>query len=407
MRANGTDAAPDGMVIKAYPAAAGLPADRALPTEEERQALERNAPLTFLFCTSRSGVSLLHSLLDGHPELVQIPTYLKAFDFFAAYPALWAMTPEEAAQTFANYKPHDVLFDTRLSTWHRNRLGPDMKTAVTVDKEAFVAALVSALPRKDFSARNFVYSVMVAYAWCLGQPYQRAHTALLHIHHGDWLWPDAEIEKSALNPAPTQRGIDLLRPDKILVTIRNPVETIASYKNLVDQYELSDEEKAIYRERYLRLMIQDWIRHERVRHSGIPLKIVSLEAMRSQTQKTMSDVAEWLGLTTDHREMASPTFYGETWWGDSFSKPSNHPKPAKSIPLPKWTDPDHVFFFTAVGNLSSRHGYALPAGWKSPMIQHTFNALHRFWLHLLLKKNKNFQFLFSDRKEFLRRLSGS
>lgn len=377
-------------VIKAYPAAAGLAADRPLPTGEDRQSLERNAPLTFLFCTSRSGVILLHALLDGHPELVQVPTYLKAFDFFAAHPTLWCMEAPEAARTFADYGRHDVLFDTGLSAWHRGRLGPDMKTVVTVDKNAFIAALTSTLPKSGFSAREFIYAVILAYAWCLGQPYQQARAVLLHIHHGDWLWPDAEIEKSALDPIPTERGIDLMRPDKVLVTVRDPVETIASCKKLVAQYKLSPNDEALYRERYLRLLIQDWHRHERIRLDSLPLKIVPLEQIRRQTRETMADAAEWLGLSPNWGPLEDPTLYGEIWWGDSFTEPSDRPKAPRPPSPPRLADPDHVFFFTGAGDYATASGYSAPSGWGLGLVRMLARGCHAIRQGSLTAERRNF-----------------
>jgi hypothetical protein len=314
-------------------------------------------PFAVLFCTSRSGVTLLHTLLDGHPEVLQIPTYCKLYDFFAEYPGILE-APEKAIQAFVAYPNHDHMFDTDLSVFmHRGRIGVDGSARVVVSKAAFSTAAISLLGSGPISPRDFAVAVVVAYCWCLGQDLDRAKVVVIQIHHGDWLFSKQLVESWNLSPASPERdGIEVLRPDKALASVRNPVETLESLEQFVSKTAVPAECESNL-ERCIRLYIQDVLRHELCRSAGIPLQVSRLEDLRCQTRQEMNRIAEWLGVEPDHPQLLTPTAYGLPWYGDPFSTPSATPKPQPPIKPLSPTDPDHALVLLTVGRILAPLGY--------------------------------------------------
>lgn len=339
----------------------------AIPTARDREIIEQNTPLAFLFCTSRSGTMLLQTMLDGHPELLHVPTFFKFFDFIASIPSYSTMSRRAIADAFVSYPAHAHLLNTERSHLFRGRLGHDMTATVVIDGIALAEALESLLPPEGATARQILFAIIMAFNWCLARPLTRARIALAHIHHGDWLWCENEVERYNLLPTPlVGNGIDILRPDKLIITVRNPVETIESLERLANAQGLAPEKAENQFDIYMRLYCQDWRRHDLIQSDGIAARIVRLEDMRASCRGVMRQLTEWLSIDSSFSGLTEATAYGLPWHSDIFSPPSTSPRPQAPLRELDLGNPDHALVFLAARQQLVSHGYLASATATSP-----------------------------------------
>lgn len=302
---------------------------------------------------------LLHSLLDGHPEILHIPHTFKFYDFVAATPGLSEMTGAEIADAFVKYPSHLPLFDSQESVLLRGRLGANMDDRVVIDRAAFCEGMAKLLPGKMHSARQVFFAAVYVHAWCQGQSVSHARVVLMHLHHGDWLWPGALVETCNISSASAIKGIDILRPDKLIVSVRNPADQIRSLERFVPLAVSDVVERQVWFERYLKLLAQDWKRIELARASGISLRIVKLEDLRSRLQQELDDLACWMGIAPSVFAMNYATVFGLPWWGDIYSNPSQLPNSPEPIASPSALNPDHLFLYSAIGEIIASMKYPM------------------------------------------------
>lgn len=341
------------MALIKYPASV-----RPLPGRDDLDRVAR-LPLIQLMICGRSGSMLLHALLDGHPEILHIPHTFKFYDFVAATPNLGEMSGAAIADAFVAHPTHHPLFDSQKSVLLRGRLGHNMDDRVVIETDTFCEVMTKLLPGQGHDARRIFFAAVLAHAWCQGQLVRQAKVVFMHLHHGDWLWSDALTETSNLSPNLSGTGVDILAPDKIVVTARNPVEQICSLERFVNTAVTDDAERKIWFERYLRMLVQDWKRLELVKAAGIPLRVVRLEDLRSRTRQELDDLARWMGINTSISSIDNPTVFGLPWWGDIYSTPSLSPNPPEPIASPSALNADHLFLYASVGETIASMKYPI------------------------------------------------
>jgi hypothetical protein len=238
-----------------------------------------------------------------------------------------------------------------------------MDVAVEIDTAAFADAITSALPARGFTHRQLLYALMLGFGWCLGQDPERTTVMFWHMHHADWLFPSAEIERSNICPFPAWEGIDLVRPDRLILSIRNPVETLSSLVGLVSQQGLSPEQKERQFNIYLKLYVQDLARVSRIRAANIPVKIVRLEDIRQRTRETLTVIAQWLGVDAGDVALQKPSAFGHLWFGDIYISPTNAPKPQPPIVPLHSSDPDQALVRAVGAKVLRENGYESANAW--------------------------------------------
>lgn len=329
---------------------------RPAPTPDDlKRSLE--LPLIQMVVCGRSGSMLVQALLDGNAQVLQIPHTFKFYDFVAAWTLFVGMTPDEVAKTFVEHAAHAALFDSEQSVLLRARLGEDMGTRVVFDRQAFAAAMARLLEGGPCSPRRVLYAAVLAYAWCAGRDLSRAKVIFMHLHHGDWHWPRILVEDCNIRVQGTMDWYDVLPPDGVVVSIRNPADQIASYKNFVLRALQTTEERRSWYERYLRLLIQDWRRIALYAAVGVPFCTVQLEHLRLDKDSTMERLLGWMGLEPDPQAAAEPTIHGLPWWGDIYMQPTRVLNPPMPVARPSASDADAVFLYAGAPGAAAAQGY--------------------------------------------------
>lgn len=314
-----------------------------------------NLPLIFLICCGRSGSLLLHSLIDGHPEILHIPQVFKFFDFYFTYQkTIHTQKGCEIAELFFRFSSHERLFDSTKSDHLNGRLGRLKTTQIKVSFPKFREKLSSILDKPEQNFKIILKKIIIAYLAACKIPIKNPRAFLLHLHHGDWLKPDLCLDKSNLGNILFDH--QEIWPDKILISLRNPADALASVANYVSLLNLKDEDKSKIYEKYLLLLIQDWFRVQLIQKIKINFKFVRLEDLRIEFEDEIKNLAEWLNITPSNI-LNKPTFYSFEWWGDIYSKSSN--KIHRPVPpiLPSLSNQDHVYLYSQIGDIAGEFGY--------------------------------------------------
>lgn len=277
-------------------------------------------PLVQIVVAGRSGSSLVHAYLDGHPQLLHVPHTFKFFDFVMAQRGLLDLTPGEIARSFADSPLSVFLFDTAKSVIIGGRLGEDGRVAIRVDKDAFCRAFESTMAEAALTYRTVFLGLVVAYGWCVGQDVMGARAVLQHLHHGDWLWPNLLLDRSNCPEPPALDGYQMLAPAKIIQSIRNPYDTFQSAAAFARQHGLDDAAAVELQEVLVHLFAQDWLRSRVIAGHGDECgRLIRIEDLRRDPLQTMRDCAAWIGIEDDTASLAHLTYFGFPWLGDIYT----------------------------------------------------------------------------------------
>lgn len=336
---------------------------RSLPTPAELRHL-LPLPLTQLIVCGRNGSMFLHALLDGHPEILHIPHIFKFYDYLASFQDFSKLDGVSLARAFVDAPSHAPIFDSDTSVLLRGRLGPSLDTRILIDKEFFVSAMAAVLPGAGHNARSILCAILLAHGYCTAKSIDSVRHLFVHIHHGDWLWPEAVEERCNLRNEALGGGLDWLAPDRLIITVRNPADQIRTYEKFILKAVDTTTSYSEWMERYLRLLVQDWLRIELARASGLNTKVLRLEDLRTDLSKELRNLTAWMKVNYLSDTIMVPTAFGQPWWGDIYSTPSLEIKPPELIMSPCADYVDHRFVYKLTEAAVIEQGYpVMPKSW--------------------------------------------
>ena len=271
-----------------------------------------------LLAFGRSGTGLLHSLIDGHPEISTLPgVYLRGYFNRGVWDRLSADGWRGLSQRFAD--EFAVLFDARASKPIPSRLGEQSffigktegMTAVgenrdeflSLDREAFCTAasrLMEGMERVD--PMSFLMVVHAAFEEAVGSAGGSSGSGanrrlcFYHIHN-----PDDYAMANFLRHAPDVR---------LLMTVREPLRNCES--SLRANFEENNYDKCVHR------ILEMLFGIDRIPFRMRDSAGIRLEDLKARPEPTIAALCAWLGV--EH----SPTLYemtaqGKKWWGDPLS----------------------------------------------------------------------------------------
>ena len=261
----------------------------------------------------RSGTGLLHSLIDGHPEISTLPSvYLRGYFMRGVWERLsadsWRRLPENFANEFA------VLFDARSMRPIPSRLGEGlfqigMKEGMTavgesrneylsLNKEVFCKVALRLM--KEMENINPMSFLMVIHATFEEMTTSNKsthickHLCFYHIHN-----PDDYAISNFLRYAPNVR---------LLMTVREPIQNcVSKLRNCLDDYN-----KCVGS--ILALLFGfDCVPFHMRDSIG-----VRLEDLKIRPEKTIEALSAWLGVEANP-SLFEMTAQGKKWWGDPSS----------------------------------------------------------------------------------------
>jgi len=269
-----------------------------------------NAPVALLHF-GRSGTGLLHSLIDGHPEISTLPgTYLQGYFNPGVWDALaaggWRELPDRFADMF------QVLFDANSPNpvparpreavpflgqrEGMTRVGEDRDETLTLDRDAFRAEALKRLSGLEIAdPMSFLMVVHAAYEAVTGGDGEK-NTVFYHFHN-----PDDFAKLNFLRYAPEAR---------LLMMVREPVESLESW--IRRMVRAGDCENIV--QRILAMLFAV----DQVAFRAQDAVGVRLEDVKARPEETMQALCGWLGVEEDPC-LYEMTAQGKKWWGDPSS----------------------------------------------------------------------------------------
>lgn len=336
--------------------------ERPLPSSAQIRRIV-NLPLIQLFVVGRSGSILLHSLLDSHPHVLDIPHTFKFYDFVFSPDGMAGASVAKLGQRFVDFDQHRRFFDSSLSVHIGGRLGPEMRHRILVDKNAFCLAFMHCLRECSRAAccmntKTVFYCIQIAYGWCVGRDLDQVRVVFHHLHHGDWLYPDLLLDFFNLKRELHYNSADIMKADRLVLTVRDPYRAYSSVCNYAAQISSGRNEEIKLCDLYLRLLLQDWIRLRFLTvNTEIPLLSIRMEDMHSNIDKVLEDFGQFSGVSASVPQLQVSQFYGYAWHGDIYTVPTTA---VGNVKHRKYSDfwQDNVLIDYALDSFPTQFGYS-------------------------------------------------
>ena len=257
--------------------------------------------ITALIYFGRSGTGLLHSLIDGHPEITTLPSiYFSDFFNHSTWEKIIAHGWSGMADNFASIYP--ILFDAsnKFETFDfigikdgMANVGTDRNEVLSVDKKGFIKELNQLMDCYDhLDAFIFFKLIHLAYEITLKNFKEKSHI-FYHIHD-----PDTHAKLNFLKLAPNTNW---------LMMVREPLQNCES--SIKKSYDNNDY-KSISIRIFQILFEVDQSIFQRDNSIG-----VRLEDLKEYPKKTIPAICGWLGIK-EHDSLYQMTAQGKRWWGD-------------------------------------------------------------------------------------------
>ena len=267
--------------------------------------------ITAMIHFGRSGTGLLHSLIDGHPEVSTLPSiyFSEFFDHFT-WEKIIAGGWEEMADRFTT--TYAVLFDassaikiaSKDKTFIHNigrkegmtNVGTERDEVVSVDKKVFIKELKRLMDCHDrLDAVTFFKLVHSAYEKAL-HDHNEKNLIFYHIHN-----PDTYALLNFLRLAPNTNW---------LMMVREPLQSCESW--LMNSFR--DNDYRIIAVRIFQMLFEvDQAIFRNENSIG-----VRLEDLKEYPKETILALCGWLGIK-EKDSLYQMTAQGKKWWGDPAS----------------------------------------------------------------------------------------
>ena len=266
--------------------------------------------MTALLHFGRGGSGLIHSLIDGHPEISTLPSiYFSDFFDISIWEKITLDGWEKMADNFVS--TYEVLFNasSTVPILLRSKLvynieqregmtgvGEEKNEVLSVDKKAFKKKLKQLMDCYDhLDAFVFFKLVHSAYEFALENFNEKDHI-FYHIHHHATL--------SQLN------FLSFSTNTNWLMMVRDPIQSCESWSR--NSFHVNDY-KAVANKIIQMLIEIDQPIFQNDNSIG-----VKLEDLKEQPKKTMQALCDWMGIK-EKDSLYKMTAQGKKWWGDPSS----------------------------------------------------------------------------------------
>lgn len=275
--------------------------ESTLLAESEYRALYahvRQLPLVLLISSPRAGTDFFHSLLDGHPEIIQQPG---AYDFYAFWDGAQCKSDiADLANEFvwsvkSGKKNQITKFKSKYNIFERwDQLGENRDESFSVEIERFKAHLCGIMHGIELTAVNFFYGYHLAYSLAAGRDVSDTKILFFHRH----------------TPKDEERFYKEFGRFDIIFTTRDPRNSMVSEMNRM----LSSESHY----QYVSMKYYDKMRRcltiiESLK--SYDLWVIKLEDLKEKPEVVLKAFAARYGLEWDSCMLKS-SYMGKQWWGD-------------------------------------------------------------------------------------------
>ena len=267
--------------------------------------------ITALVHFGRSGTGLMHSLIDGHPEVSTLPSiYFSQFFDYSIWEKIIADGWQEMADRFTSI--YEVLFDASSAVPIASKgkqtidnigrkegmmnVGIKKDEVLSIDKKVFIKELKQLMNCYDeLDALTFFKLVHSAYEVAMKNPNEKK-LIFYHIHN-----PDTYAQLNYLRLAPNTNWVTM---------VREPLLSCESWVNKKFPNNYVNVSNRIFQ----MLFEVDNIIFQNKNSIG-----VRLEDLKKHPKKTIQALCDWLGIK-ESDSLYEMTAQGKKWWGDPSSE---------------------------------------------------------------------------------------
>ena len=304
----------------------------------------------------RSGTGVLHSLIDGHPEIFTLPSV-----YFSEY--FNASTWEKITNGGWDYivdnfmSIYDVLFDSRSNVPVEcaeklmrysfgikeglTTLGENKDKFLSLDKKTFRQELKNLLSyHEEIDQLSFFKLVHIAYEKTL-KISENKNIIFYHIHNPD-IHTQFKFVQSDQNAS-------------WIMMVREPIQSCESW--IRNPFHENDYQNCIFR--ITKMLVEvDNVIYKKNKSIG-----VRLEDLKIFPKQTIPALCKWIGIK-NNKSLYEMTMQGEKWWGDPSSPDysSNGMDPFDDRPIKRkvgsvFSENDQFILSTLFYPFSAEFGY--------------------------------------------------
>lgn len=334
----------------------------------EKIAIPQQISVAAIQGYGQSGTTLIHSLLDNHPDVLSIPFVYGIF----IYPfwERWIQNQDPPVNIIDSFiEKFEYWFDEKKTGGRDglDQMGPEMNEVVYAPREAFREAMRAMLPdERSITRGRFLAAVYASYASAIGRTI-KYHMFINFPLHG---W-DVRYVRYLLEDFPNV---------KFIYMVRDPITVIGSsfkYNNtrptltrncpwLVFNSLLNNK----VRGGYLSKNDDSHVFNDRPYFPEMAeaSRAVRLEDLHKRPEITMKSVAHWLEIPWDPCLLES-TFDGKKWW----NRPGfvricgSDPKQADKKHYELFTEFDRLRIYALTSKRCRKWNYEIPSASRSFM----------------------------------------
>ena len=257
-------------------------------------------PVVVIAPTMRSGSDLLHSLLDSHPQVLQMPGHWNLYDFWTRL----SNVADSTAVVHEFIRSYPEKFDGSVNEREQwDKLGESGDSSFHVDSQAFQEAAVELLDDvPELTPAKLAIALTTAYALSRGTRVDQARVLLVHAHYFTEL---SRYEQDFSEAT-------------ILCTVRDPRNGVLSWLKTLDRHDSLDEETVASQ---LHRVLVNYLLTVPGLDECSNVIFVKLEDLHTKGETIMHDLSHAVGIDFDPLMMVS-TVNGLSWHGDLSSAAS-------------------------------------------------------------------------------------
>ncbi len=254
---------------------------------------ESKVNIVFLYAPGSTGSMLLHSLFDGHPQVLSLPGFFPYYSFYEKY-----KNSRSIVKSFFNmkflYTPHFDIRDEYSS--HPDIQGYYLKKI-----------LLKVFEDYEISRKNLLLAMYFTYGVLSGFDFNKLKTIFHHEHN--FISRD-HFEKEVLNDFP------YIKP---IFPVRNFFDMYLSAKKLLLSTSKNNPEEI--KKAYISFFSVDLIVFKMLKEilkltkKYDNYKIVKFEHIHQNNEEILKELIEYMNIEYDECLQQS-TFQGRLWWGN-------------------------------------------------------------------------------------------
>ena len=271
-------------------------------------SVSKSEPIALLHF-GRSGSGFLHSLIDGHREIMTLPSvFLSEFFDLATWNDLKKDGISQLASNFVAY--YEVLFDSsskkpvasksglKLYDFGRKEglteLGENKDTCISINKDIFITILQCLIDAEPYLSQARLFELVHEAMDRLNGCSIEGKEIFYHIHNPDTL--------------AYAHFISCFPKGKVLMIVRDPLQSCESWASRTEGDYLRTCQRIIQ----MLHDIDDYV------YGMVDSAAIRLEDIKNSPKTSLQELCDWMGISYSD-SLNHMTMMEKRWWGDPSS----------------------------------------------------------------------------------------